>query len=360
MAYNYRNVFCCVTCGASYKQRSFSYIKSNMKKISFFTFMLVAILHSCKTTDGEIYQSERDNVISAKNLIKEIDLGDVALSTMADMVDVGKYILFHDYNSMDKLMHLFEKTTYKRVASFGNVGQGPFEISNMGGVTWNKNSQELLVSDMGSFQMYSYNVDSVVANPDYKPSVKMKMDPSSFPVAHFCINDTMSVCQVMTPINNSGFDMCTGLMNLETGEINKKPYDREDIHKRRFEIAVSTKHNLYAECNLLYDLISVFDLDGTLKYNIYGPQWGETGLSTGEKCLFADDYLIVAYDGTVYEEYKYANKCFVFSVTGQYIATLQIGYNITAMCYDESNSELIFAFDDEIQFGSLKLNDVLK
>lgn len=332
-----------------------------MKNLIICVTLFVVILQGCKTTnEGEIYQSVRDNIVSVKSQIKEIDLEDVALGRMTGMVDVEKYILFHDYNSQDKLLHLFEKTTFKKVASFGDVGQGPCEISNMGGVSWNEMTKELLVLDMGSYNMYSYNIDSVVSNPGYKPSVKMKMNSTSFPVGCYCINDTMSVCQVMMPINSGGFDMCTGFLNLKTGDITKKPYNRADVHKRRFELAVSRKHNLYAECNLLYDLISVFDLDGKLKYNIYGPQWEELGLSTAKMCLFADEYLIVMYDGSKYEEYKYANKCFVFSLTGQYIATLQIDYNITAACYDELNDDLIFAFDDEMQFGSLKLRDVLK
>ena len=41
---------------------------------------------------------------------------------------------------------------------------------------------------------------------------------------------------------------------------------------------------------------------------------------------------------------------------GDYIATLEVGYPILHFCYDESNNRLIFAFDDDMQFAYLDLD----
>ncbi len=49
----------------------------------------------------------------------------------------------------------------------------------------------------------------------------------------------------------------------------------------------------------------------------------------------------------------------VFDINGNYINTLETGYRIINLCYDDRNDRLVMHFDDMIQFGYLTLDDNL-
>ena len=46
-------------------------------------------------------------------------------------------------------------------------------------------------------------------------------------------------------------------------------------------------------------------------------------------------------------------------IKGDYIKTLEIGYRIVDMCFDEENSRIFFSFNDMVQFGYLEITDNL-
>ncbi|MDR3309440.1 MAG: 6-bladed beta-propeller, partial [Tannerella sp.] len=60
------------------------------------------------------------------------------------------------------------------------------------------------------------------------------------------------------------------------------------------------------------------------------------------------------------EKDSYATKFFVFDLTGEYIQTIETGYRIGSFRFDKENNRLIMVFDDEIQFGYLELDGLLK
>ena len=74
---------------------------------------------------------------------------------------------------------------------------------------------------------------------------------------------------------------------------------------------------------------------------------------------FLKDKIIGSYSGEKYNTRDYRpNKLVVFDSNGNYIVTLNIGYNINDFCYDEDNGRLLFSFDDEIQFGYIDLKSI--
>lgn len=108
--------------------------------------------------------------------------------------------------------------------------------------------------------------------------------------------------------------------------------------------------------------MSIFDLNGNLKYNVYGPNWDARGdrkhhYSTP---LFYKDKIIALYSGGDYQGKGYAPTGFhVFSLNGEYVKTINVGYRILNFCYDKDNDRLVFCFDDEIQFGYLPLEGLI-
>ncbi len=53
------------------------------------------------------------------------------------------------------------------------------------------------------------------------------------------------------------------------------------------------------------------------------------------------------------------SKLLVYDLDGNYIKTLDVGYNIGIFCYDSEYNRIIMVLDDEIQFGYLELNEIL-
>lgn len=49
----------------------------------------------------------------------------------------------------------------------------------------------------------------------------------------------------------------------------------------------------------------------------------------------------------------------VFDLDGNYLKTLDVGYDILSMCYDDEQNRLIMNFNDDIQIGYLDLDDLI-
>ena len=96
---------------------------------------------SCVTgTDG---QYKRDNVVNAKELTYNIDCDDVLIGSIAQPYIFGKYLIIVDYKSMNKLIHVFDKDNFKWLYSFGDIGQGPNDISSIGTIACNNDTHEI-------------------------------------------------------------------------------------------------------------------------------------------------------------------------------------------------------------------------
>lgn len=48
-----------------------------------------------------------------------------------------------------------------------------------------------------------------------------------------------------------------------------------------------------------------------------------------------------------------------YDLDGNYIKTLNVGYNIIIFCYDSESNRIIMVLDDEIQFAYLDLDGLL-
>lgn len=324
--------------------------------------LLVICCLGCTVNDKKgKYQSTRDNVIGVHELVKELPLGELLIGPISRPYICGDYLVIADYRSTDKVVHLLDKNTFAHITSFGQFGPGPSEITRIGGLAWDGDRRNMYITDHGKWSIVSYNLDSVLADSSYVPQVKFKMDKGLFPSNYQYINDTLSFGVFIKPSGPSTFKQIAGKWNIETGEIYPLVYDHPDVKVKRIFLAVSMENSTYVECNNRYDLMSIFNLSGTLKYNIYGPNWDSSGDGKSHfgGVIFYKDWIIAAYEGEDFKSYGWPTKFHVFTLDGDYIKTLDIGYRISRFCCDEFNDRLIFCFDDEIQYGYLDLKGIL-
>lgn len=275
---------------------------------------------------------------------------------------MNKYLIICDYTSIDQQIHLFDKNSFRYLASTAYKGQGPGEISHIGYIGLDEPSRKFYVTDHGKQKIFSYELDSVLINPNYMPSVKMDMKIALFPDKYKYINDTLCIGRVIQPIGTNDFKPYVAKWNMTTGDIKLMPYEHPDIEKKRSNAAVSTIHNRYAECYSNHDLITICDLDGNLKYNIYGPQWTSDKSQNGYywDAEFCKDKIIAVYSGEDYRTTSsFPTKFLVFDLNGNYLKTIETGYNIFRFCYDPENNRLILCMNDDIQFGYLDLDGIV-
>jgi hypothetical protein len=102
----------------------------------------------------------------------------------------------------------------------------------MGYLATDEVNRKFYVNDHGKQRIFSYDLDSVLANPLYTPEVKMKMNEKQFPDRYQYINDTLSIGLIIEPIGVSDFAQFVGKWNMKTGEIKLFTHKHPDVSKK--------------------------------------------------------------------------------------------------------------------------------
>jgi hypothetical protein len=331
-----------------------------------FPVLLILICSSCAPNSGtEKYQWKRDDIVKVQEQIKEIVIEDVLIGRINHLYMMNDYLVIS--SPLSCVIDLFNKKDFQYITSFGSIGQGPGDIARMGEIGINEAERLFYVSDHGKQNIVSYSLDSVLINTFYMPEEKMKMNETYFPTRYKYINDTLCVGLVIEPIGNFDFKQSVAKWNMNTGEIKPMKYEHPDTRKKRINFAVSMENNIYVESHRYIDLLTICNLDGDLKYNIYGERiksrpTNKTLYYNG--IAFCKDKIIASYSGG--DSFSkdengirsnYPTKFLIFDTDGNYIKTLETGYPIVDFCCDEDNNRIIMSLDDEIQFAYLELDD---
>ncbi len=333
-----------------------------MKRIFYFLFVLVFV--SCnRNTETEKFQSDRSNVVDVSKKLKELYTDEVLIGAYPKLHLGCGYLIVKDYKSYEKLMHFFSLENFEYVLSVGDIGQGPKEITNIGHLEVDEERRKLYVSDHGKNKVLSYDIDSLIASPtSYDFQTKVRIKEGLFPSSYCYINDTLSYARVIKPTSASTFEQGVGKWNMVTGEMEMMPYSHPDVEMKRSLFDVSLKNNIYAEVYLRHDLISICDLNGNLKCNIYGPDWnggGRSRISCFGGVEVTDKYIIASYSGGNYDKEYNPKRILIFDMEGDYIKTLDFEREIIDFCYDHVHNRIILSFNDDMQFGYLDLNGLI-
>lgn len=322
---------------------------------------IICCSNCSRQPDTERYQKSRNNITNVHDQVKEILIEDVLIGRIAKPYIIDQYLVVSDFESPDQQIHLFDKKSFKYITSTATKGQGPGEITILGHVEYDKNRRNFYVTDHGKQKIFSYNLDSVLANPNYMPDVKMNMKAELFPDSYLYISDTLCIGQVIKPIGTNDFKPYIAKWNMLTDDISLMKYEHPDISKVRFSSTSSKENNMYVICYSRHDLMTLCNLDGELICNIYGPKWTSESSQTYYfwDAEFCGDKIIATFSGGDHRtDAYYPTKFIVFNLKGDYLQTLEIGYKIIRFCYDKDNNRLVFNMNDDIQFGYLDLDGI--
>lgn len=333
-----------------------------MKTMSLLLCLLL-LLGACSSQKDkrEIYQTKRNHEIDVHDRIKEIDMGDVLISRYSGPYILDQYLIIGDYWSKDTLIFIFDKNNFRHIGSTALVGPGPDEITNFGSVGINEEKREFYLTDHGKNKIFLYSLDSVLANPrDYKHKVKADLK-ERIPTRYIYVNDTLSYGTFMLPYRDRPFDISIAKWNMTNDVVVPLDYMNPEIKRVRVSIAVSLEQGVVVECFAHNDLMTILDLDGRLKCNVYGPDWNNEMSNHRDffkSVVIAGDKIIAstALGGPHASKEPLTTAFLVFDLQGNYLCTLETGSEILGFCYDQDNDRLIICFNDEIQYGYLELS----
>lgn len=315
----------------------------------------------------EKYQKSRDKVVDVKDKVVEIGTGDVLVGNNNLLYVLGDYLIVVEYSwtAIDKIVHLFDRFTYKPVLSTVNKGQGPGEIANPGVLIMNERKGCFYFPDNARMKLYTYVLDSLLADPDYIPEVKCSFPEDRVPSDVVYVSDTLCIGGTVVSIGTNDFKTAVGCWNMQTGKVRLMPYEHPEIRKKRADCIVSTEHGIYVDVYSRDDLLTICDLDGNLKYNVYGPEWrhGEwNDVYRHIDGVFCGDKIVTAYSGKHRQKKDgfTASLLLVFDLEGNYLKTLDVGRPVVRLCYDDHNKRLLLSMNDEMQFGYLPLDELLR
>lgn len=340
-------------------------IRYLMKTKNLYIFLLIfAVCPNCQhNSTSEKHQKNRTVIVNVQDKVKEIQIEDILIGSIARLFILDDFLFIADYKSEQMLIHLFNKNNYAYVTSALQRGQGPYEIANMGHIGLNDKEVEFYVSDHGKLKIFAYPLDSILHNSLYVPNVISEINNGQFPGNYKFINDTLAFARMIEPTGNSGYNEFVARWNMKSGEIKKFNYSHPKIMKKRISFAVSIENETVVECYSNYNLMTILDLNGNLKCNVYGSNWDSLEsekIHNFGKVAFCKDKIVVSFSGEnrMTNEY-FPTQIMIFKTDGDYIKTLKVGYRIADFCYDEQNNRLIMNFEDMIQFGYLDLDGLL-
>jgi len=314
---------------------------------------------SCQSREdgkSDKYQDDRDNVINVDNRITDIKTDAIFRSPMLYVID--NYLVVQEIKpTTEKGIHFYDKNTFQYITSTGTLGHGPGEIVRSGWIGIDKQNRILWVPDHGRKVLLKFPMDSILANNMFKPSESLNLSNELFIERFDFLNDSIALGKAVHVIGNNSFDMTMAKLNITNNKTVPYGYNHPDATEKRSnsQFALSKQHKFYVNCYYYSDLMTICDLEGNLKYNIYGPDRLENPNNT--KAYFIQvhtmgDKIIASYIGdnsVITNEFKrrqgdYPSKFLVFDSNGDYLKTIDTGNKFAYFCVDEANKRVITYF----------------
>jgi hypothetical protein len=331
-----------------------------MKNLSLIGFLLLFLTTGCNSKIDnriEITQKHRENIVDVSGEI--IDIKPEILIGRSMFYIIDSILIVAEMEPKGEMgIHLFNKNTFEYIRSTGFIGRGPGEIGVMGRLGIDSKNRIIWAPDHGKRIVYKFPLDSVLNNEQFKPSIRKELNNELFIERFGFLNDSIVLGKAVHAISASSFDMAMAKLNINTNEIEKFGYEHpQAIGKKSNSLfALSVEGKFYVNCYYYLDLMTICDLEGNLKHNVYGPGWFEN--DQDKNAYFSDvgiigDKIIASYiggrgiiikDGIT--KGATPSKLIVFNKEGTYLKTIETSNVFTRFCIDEENRRIIAYFLD--------------
>lgn len=334
-------------------------MKYSTRLITFCVFGFILLNCSAGSENQvEKIQSNRSEVISVKNKILDIPT-EVILGNPLLYISDDFLIAVEMKPSQKKGIHIFDKQTFKHIASTGIVGSGPGEIIRFGRIGVDNKNRTFWVQDHGKQMMMKFSIDSVLSNEMYKPTEGIPLNTDFFMERFNLLNDSIALGKAVDVLTTSTYQMTMAKLNVITNKIERYGYELPEVLKKKanshFKLSIPNKR--YVNCYVNFDLMTICNLDGSLICNVFGTDQLEN--DNYKKVYFTGvdiigQYIIASYVGDqsiIINDYKrqqgnLPSKFLVFDYNGNYVKTLETSYKFSTFCVDNDNKRIIAYYAD--------------
>ncbi|MDD3743730.1 MAG: BF3164 family lipoprotein [Lentimicrobiaceae bacterium] len=332
-----------------------------MRHIQFLAAFLFLMASGCGNNNEnktEIIQNERDRIIDVSDKIVDIKTDYVLGRSSLYIID--NVLIAQELDPKGETVdHLFDLKTFKYITSTGVLGRGPGEITMPSGILVDREKRVFWQLDVGKKVLHKFPLDSALSNKLYKPTVSVKLVDTLSLVYYSFLNDSIALGKAIEPFSGSPFvTMAMTKFNINTGEIRRFGYENTKV-KGKFTnsyFALSAANGIYVNCYLYKDLMTVCDLNGNLKYNVYGPGWEDPEEDDNgyfHSVVIHNNKIFASYHGNSriivegnIQRGSYPQRIIVFGLDGSYQQTIETGSEICRFCIDAKNNRIIAYFND--------------
>jgi hypothetical protein len=329
-----------------------------MKK-SFALFILAVICFSGCLVDKsktEKIQKKRDKIVSVKNDIVDIKTEVLFGKSLLYIID-DYLVLLEVASKTPKCIHLFDKNTFRHIASTGLLGRGPGEITEPGNIGVDRQNKMLWVPDFGQKVIWKFPLDSVLKNEAFMPTEYLRISDDVFIDRFNILNDSIFIGKAVRYLDDNSYITIMSKLNIRNNVVQEFGYANPRIEddKAISLFALSIADNIYVNSYFKYDLITICNLEGKLLYNVYGPEGLNNdgnkksyyfGIEIADGKIFASyiNDLAVVNDGNR-PKGNSPSKLLIFNTRGDYLFTIETGDKFSYFCVDEDNNRIIAYFD---------------
>lgn len=323
--------------------------------------ILSPALWSCRPGDGhpsEEWCESRDR--TERMEIVSIDDGLPPLHSFTDLGIKGDTLLIHDHQATDRLFVAYDIEKGECIGSFGNYGDGPGEMANLGDVYLGPDGI-LYATNNNHMKLQGVVIDKALQDSTYKAFDKVRLDTSEGLLLFLTptyVNDTTVVCSLYKS-GGDGYETHVGRFNPTTGTACVlDTLSGKNVGKSL--IATDVAENLVVAVSSTHDRVRIFDLDGNLKKTVYGPDFKEEskkGVLYFSQPVIAEERIIANYHGKEIEDVGYGCDLIVMDLDGRYVKTLHNDSPISGMAYHKGTNRLYVCTYGDPQFGYIQLDD---
>ncbi len=328
-------------------------------------FILLVTQLGCEEKD----QTKRFKISEAERIDVSNEIIDFEIEQIikrSHLTIQGDYLIVTDLSSLtDKGILLFNKNSLEYITRTGILGEGPGEISRYGLPGTSYIGNEFWMPDFSKLRLFNFKIDSIILDSNYKPSVSLPFNNENFLTQFEVISDSIAVGAALEVLDFNSARIKLGKYNLNTAETSFSGYEHPKLkdQKTRAFFDYSYDNKFMALSYAFHDLITVFDQNGQLKFNIMGEKEfdNENGkLGFFSQVNISQNFIIAAYRNKPrfrFDENKMpisngSETLLLFNLDGDLVKVFDVGYEIDYFTVDESNKRILISFlDREIPIG---------
>lgn len=196
-----------------------------MKKFVVLNVILVICFTGCSgdRSNTEKLQKKRNKIVNVHNDIVDIKTEVLFGKSLLYVID-DYLVLLEVASKTPRCIHLFEKNTFRYVASSGLLGRGPGEITEPGNIGVDRHNRVLWVPDFGQKVIWKFPLDCILESEDFMPTESLKLGDDLFIDRFEILNDSIFIGKAVQFLNSKSYTTIMSKLNIRDNVIQEFGY----------------------------------------------------------------------------------------------------------------------------------------